>query len=679
MIRVEIDLKNFVVEPGASILEICELVGGKIPKFCYHQSLSVAGNCRMCLVEIINTLKPVASCALPILNNIRVLTNSPLIKKSRENVLELLLINHPLDCPICDQGGECDLQDLARKAGFDFSRYIFPKRVVEDKNMGLLIKTIMTRCIHCTRCVRFNSEISGNDFIGTLGRGVLTEIGPYISSSSYNSQISANVIDLCPVGALTSKPYSFKARPWELRTQESIDLTDGFSSPIYVSSKESEIVRIFPKVGAEVNERFISDKCRFYFDSNSRNRLLDPLVSANDEIDVESCLDIKNLKTLFLTNNNNDMNTLLAIKTFENFSLKKKTANIISNNISNSSIVKSNFYTNWINSSLYNLKDCNSLCFLISSDLNLESSILNTKIRNKKYTSNFLVFGFSGYFNTNFDLKILNISLTKFYAFLESKCLEISFFFLKFKTPLIIVSDNLFKRGSNFDSFYLFIKNIIGKVEIIKTQNTCNLEGSNFLNYSKSTSRTTNFIDNLVCVNLEESFALKKYFFKKIKTIIWLSTHNSEILTRSLNNNIFYFPIRTEFEESKAFINLEQKIQKTAKIVSPLNDLILSPKKIFFEIFNLDQSKKEYKLHINFYREMLRFSSLFSALNSIKFFFDLPSKSCYYKKRQFFFISSYPVKKFSEDSYLLNKMLKNSKILAQCSRVLREKCTNFGR
>ena len=237
MIRIEINSLAFIVSEKLSVLEACKYIGISIPRFCYHETLSVAGNCRMCLVEVANSPKPVASCALPVLNNMKIFTESPLTKKARENVLELLLLNHPLDCPICDQGGECDLQDQVKVFGGISSRFFFSKRIVEDKDLGFFIKTIMTRCIHCTRCVRFNSEIAGTETFGTLNRGGSTEIGNYNHFDSFNSELSGNVIELCPVGALTSKTYSFRARPWELRVLETIDLMDSFGSNVYVTCK----------------------------------------------------------------------------------------------------------------------------------------------------------------------------------------------------------------------------------------------------------------------------------------------------------------------------------------------------------------------------------------------------------------------------------------------------------
>jgi NADH-quinone oxidoreductase subunit G len=320
MIKMEIDYIEFFVDSNVSILEACESLGIDVPRFCYHQSLSVAGNCRMCLVELLGSPKPVASCALSVSNNMKIFIDSPLVKKARENVLEFLLLNHPLDCPICDQGGECDLQDQVRIFGIDSSRFFFNKRTVEDKNCGPVIKTIMTRCIHCTRCVRFNSEISQDEFFGTLNRGVKTEIGPYLEDKSNSSFLSGNVIDLCPVGALTSKQYSFKARPWELFTKETIDVTDGFGANIYVSTKESEILRIFPKLNKELNERFITDKTRFYFDSNKQNRILEPISKTSKKFfdeKIRDFLSLKKKKITILINNTLDLDGIFLVKCLE--------------------------------------------------------------------------------------------------------------------------------------------------------------------------------------------------------------------------------------------------------------------------------------------------------------------------------------------------------------------------
>ena len=259
-------------EKGMTVLQVCEQAGAEIPRFCYHERLSIAGNCRMCLVEVKpGPPKPAASCALPAGEGMEVFTDTPMVKKARNGVMEFLLINHPLDCPICDQGGECDLQDQAMAYGFDGSRFHENKRAVKDKEMGPLINTIMTRCIHCTRCVRFSTEIAGVEEMGLLNRGEAAEISTL--EKAVASELSANVIDLCPVGALTSKPYQFNARPWELKKTESIDVMDAVGSNIRVDARGNEVLRVLPRLNEDVNEEWISDKTRYACDGLRKRRL----------------------------------------------------------------------------------------------------------------------------------------------------------------------------------------------------------------------------------------------------------------------------------------------------------------------------------------------------------------------------------------------------------------------
>ena len=269
------------VEDGATVLHACEAADVEIPRFCYHDRLSIAGNCRMCLVDMERAPKPIASCAMPAGEGMVIRTDTDRVKKAREGVMEFLLINHPLDCPICDQGGECDLQDQAMGYGHDASRYDENKRAVEDKHMGPLISTTMTRCIHCTRCVRFATEIAGVPELGAIGRGENMEITTYLEKT-LASELSANVIDLCPVGALTSKPYAFAARPWELNKTESIDVMDALGSNIRVDARGAQVMRVLPRLNEEINEEWISDKTRYAVDGLRRQRLDRPYIRARD-------------------------------------------------------------------------------------------------------------------------------------------------------------------------------------------------------------------------------------------------------------------------------------------------------------------------------------------------------------------------------------------------------------
>jgi NADH-quinone oxidoreductase subunit G len=292
MTKVIIDGQELDVPPEYTLLQACELAGAEIPRFCYHERLSIAGNCRMCLIEVKGgPPKPVASCA----QNIRDLrpgpngeppqmfTKSPMVKKAREGVMEFLLVNHPLDCPICDQGGECDLQDQAMAYGADASRYQENKRAVEDKYIGPLVKTVMNRCIHCTRCIRFSQEVAGVPELGAIGRGEDMEITTYLEHAM-SSELQSNVVDLCPVGALTSKPYAFAARPWELGKTQSVDVMDAVGSSIRIDTRGREVMRILPRLNEDVNEEWISDKTRHIVDGLRTQRLDQPYIRAGGKL-----------------------------------------------------------------------------------------------------------------------------------------------------------------------------------------------------------------------------------------------------------------------------------------------------------------------------------------------------------------------------------------------------------
>lgn len=284
MPKLKIDGVEYEFEAGMSVIQVCDAVGVEIPRFCYHEKLEIAGNCRMCLVEAKpGPPKPQASCALPAADGQEIFTTTDMVKKAREGVMEMLLINHPLDCPICDQGGECDLQDQAMFYGSGSSRYTEHKRAVEDKYMGPLVKTQMTRCIHCTRCVRFAEDIAGVPEVGALYRGEHMQITTYLEQSM-TSELSANVIDLCPVGALTSKPYAFVARPWELKKTETIDVMDAVGSNIRVDSRGEAILRVMPRLNEEINEEWIADKTRYAIDGLKNQRLDVPYVRRNGKL-----------------------------------------------------------------------------------------------------------------------------------------------------------------------------------------------------------------------------------------------------------------------------------------------------------------------------------------------------------------------------------------------------------
>lgn len=290
MVRVIVDGTPVDVAPGSSALQACEAAGKEIPRFCYHERLSVAGNCRMCLVQVVRAPKPVASCGFPVSEGMEILTDTDVVRRARRAVMEFLLINHPLDCPICDQGGECDLQDQAYGYGTGISRYQEDKRAVTDKNLGPLVKTVMTRCIQCTRCVRFSTEVAGTPELGMVSRGENAEITTYVEKA-LTSELSGNLIDICPVGALTAKPSAFHARSWEYKKTDSIDVMDAVGTNIQVQARGGEVMRIVPRVNDEVNEEWLSDKGRFSVDGLKRRRLDRPWVRVHGKLHPASWQD----------------------------------------------------------------------------------------------------------------------------------------------------------------------------------------------------------------------------------------------------------------------------------------------------------------------------------------------------------------------------------------------------
>ncbi|HKJ21597.1 MAG TPA: NADH-quinone oxidoreductase subunit NuoG, partial [Gammaproteobacteria bacterium] len=317
MVKIEIDGQSIHAPDGAMIIEVADEAGIPIPRFCYHKHLSIAANCRMCLVEVEKVKKPVPACATPVTEGMRVFTKTPTAVDAQRGTMEFLLINHPLDCPICDQGGECDLQELSIGYGSDISRYQDNKRVVNDKNLGPLISTDMTRCIHCTRCVRFGQEVAGLMELGATGRGEHMEIGTYVERAMV-SEVSGNVIDLCPVGALTSKPYRYTARPWELVTLDSVASHDCLGSNIQVQVREGEVMRVLPKENDDINLTWLSDRDRFgYQGLHSDDRVTVPLVKREgrwQQADWESALEfaVDGLKSVITRGGGDQLGTLVS-------------------------------------------------------------------------------------------------------------------------------------------------------------------------------------------------------------------------------------------------------------------------------------------------------------------------------------------------------------------------------
>ena len=393
MPKLTIDEVEFEVPDGITVLQACEIASKEVPRFCYHERLSVAGNCRMCLVEMERSPKPIASCAMPVGEGMVIRTNSPLVKKAREGVMEFLLINHPLDCPICDQGGECDLQDQAMAYGKGLSRFQENKRAVVDKDIGPLVKTEMTRCIHCTRCIRFATEIAGVEELGALGRGEGMEVATYVEQA-LTSELSANIIDLCPVGALTSKPYAYSARSWELTRTETIDVMDAVGSNIRVDTYGWEVKRILPRINEDINEEWISDKTRYACDGLLNQRLDTPFIKNNKIFNKASWKEVYDLIKKKIKSTESDkicgisgdlvnMETLYIFKEFFNKSLNSKNIESRTNHVYLNTEKRENYL---FNSTINGIEESDFI-FLIGTNPRFEATILNARIR-KSYLKN---------------------------------------------------------------------------------------------------------------------------------------------------------------------------------------------------------------------------------------------------------------------------------------------------
>lgn len=673
MISIKINDLKFLVKPGISILEACKYVGITIPRFCYHETLSIAGNCRMCLVELEGLEKPVASCLTEISEGTSVYTDSIFVKKARENVVETLLLNHPLDCPICDQAGECDLQDQTKSFGSDYSRFFFNKRGVEDKDCGPLIKTIMTRCIHCTRCVRFGSEIAGIDFLGTLNRGTSTEIGSYVSKF-FDSEISGNVVDLCPVGALTSKPYGFKARPWELRVTETIDSTDSTCSNIYVNFKESEIFRILPKSNENLNEHIISDKSRFSYDANNSNRIknLFEFKNKKDRFKTINWTYFFDKTDLMLKNNNEKFNIAFNEDIgFENIEFLKKISRSNKNvnvNSLKSFVENKNFHSYGLTDKISSIDNCNSIGFIFSLNPKLECAVINTRLRTKYRNSLLSLVSLNQSFSYNIPTRFINLNLSKSMKIFEGKFNYLSKIFIDSESPLVFISDSFSKRGLNSIENINFLKKNFETIKIIKVSESSNTESLYFSNIKSIVKKNNKDLSNILCVNLDDTYDFRKKFLEFKNNIIWLNSHGSNFASKVK----IIVPILSEFEDERILLNLEQRPQKTSQVFSSFFDS-RSVRKILHSIFekNINGLENNILTHSEFLNEIIENPTLFDNINkNFSALFYINNKTINY-------LYKYPTKSNIEDFYCSNKTTKNSKVMQQSSQYLRKLSSNF--
>ena len=569
MVTIFINGIQINVNKNMTVLQACNTVQIEIPKFCFQKNLHIAGNCRMCLVEIENSPKPVASCAMPVMNNMKIFTNTPLIQKARESVLEFLLINHPLDCPICDQASECDLQDQTLIYGSDKSRFFLKKRVVEDKYCGPFIKTIMTRCIHCTRCVRFANEICNIDNLGTTGRGNQTEINFYFQNIFY-SEFSGNLIDLCPVGALTSKPFTFKARSWELKKKEGIDILDAIGSNINIDIFNNEIVRILPKTNFNINKEWISNKTRFFFDSLKYQRIEYPLIKTKNEFHKISWIQAFNiLNKKLITIDSSKVKAIVGnLVDLESLFLFKKNlaklgiSNIISEKLNSNFLNKINGDLTehfLLNTTIKSIND-SDLCLIINSNIQKENSILNIHLINKLKKGNFTLACIGNKIDTIYPIINLGININIFIQILLGKhrfCKQLK----KAKNPLILFGENIINLESYF-TLFLRAKNL-------------SFFRNNRINFVNASTSLIHF--------LEITFPLVNKRYIKPELFYLYNTNLNKKLKINKNNFIIYqghhftsdaqkanliLPGLTFLEKKGTYINLEGYIQKNQKILN---------------------------------------------------------------------------------------------------------------
>ena len=585
MPKIIIDNKEIEFETGMTVMQACELADVEIPRFCYHDKLSIAGNCRMCLVEMEKAPKPIASCAMPAGEGMIIKTNTDLVKKARKGVMEFLLINHPLDCPICDQGGECDLQDQALHYGFDKSRYAENKRAVENKHMGPLVSTIMTRCIHCTRCVRFSTEVAGVDDLGLLGRGENAEITTYLEKT-IESELSGNVIDLCPVGALTSKPYAFQSRPWELKKTETIDVFDAMGSSIRVDTVGKNVLRVLPRLNDEVNEEWISDKSRFAIDGLSKQRLDKPYIRKKNLLEatnwntalnlIVSQLKIRDMKnSLALSGKFSDIETLYSAKAF----LNSIGSNLYDSRFDNAQFITDNRNSYLFNSSIQEVDNADAI-LLVGCNPRWEAAVLNSRIR-KAYINNDCKIGLIGpsvdltykYTHLSNDISYLNKILKNESDF--SKVLEDA------KKPLIIVGtsainheegEDVVKTCSEISSFFnisnehfnglnILQQNIsrVGALDIGFYNNKFDKNWISKIRQEISSNKPVVFLLGLDDIDLS---ILKDSFVVYIGHHGDTGAHIADVILPSPA-----FP-----EKSSTFVNMEGRVLQTTKCYQPIGE-----------------------------------------------------------------------------------------------------------
>jgi len=583
MPKITINGKEIEFEKGMTVLQACELADIEIPRFCYHEKLSIAGNCRMCLVEMEKSPKPIASCAIPATEGMIIKTNTKFVEKARQGIMEFLLANHPLDCPVCDQGGECDLQDQSLYYGVDKSRFTENKREVRDKYMGPLIKTQMTRCIHCTRCVRFATEVAGVPEIGAIGRGEDMEITTYLEKSM-ESELSANVIDLCPVGALTSKPYAFEARPWELKKTESIDVMDAVGSNIRVDTYGWEVKRILPRLNNEINEEWISDKTRYACDGLLKQRLDVPYIKKNNKL-VKSSWDeainlvsdkIKSTEPKKIGGHVGDTVSIEEIYAFKSFLSSLK--------VQNYDFREKKFYINpdnkinyIFNSTIQGIEE-SDLILLVGCNPRHEATMVNARIRKAFKQGNTTIYSIGDPGELTYNYEVVGNSVEDIRNIFNGQNV-FSKKLLSAKAPIIIIGESALELNSGKYIFEETKAFLIKNKFITKNWNALNILSQNastvgaidlkFLNYDENNNFP--FFDKLEKNQFELLYLFSSdniQINKKNEFIVYQGSHGD----RGAEIADVILPSPAYTEQNGLYVNLEGRVQQCRKASYPTGE-----------------------------------------------------------------------------------------------------------
>ncbi len=626
MLKLKVNDIEVEVEDGLTVLQACELAGAEIPRFCYHEKLSIAGNCRMCLVELEKSPKPIASCAMPAADGMIIKTNTEKVEKSRKGVMEFLLANHPLDCPVCDQGGECDLQDQSMFYGIDKSRFKENKRNVPEKYMGPLIKTQMTRCIHCTRCIRFATEVAGVPELGAIGRGEDMQITTYLEKAM-ESELSANVIDLCPVGALTSKPYVFEARPWELKKTETIDVMDAVGSNIRVDTYGWEVKRVLPRINEEINEEWISDKTRYACDGLKNQRLDVPYFKTKNKFEKiswkESYLKIfdkisntPSEKIAGITGDMTNMESLFAIKEFFEKTIKSKNLDSRSDNFYVNSKNRSNYI---FNSKITGIEEAD-LIILIGTNPRYEATILNSRIRKAHLNNNIDIFSLGNVGELTYPYTEFENS-TKIINEIVNDEHKLSDLIKQSKKPIIVLGQSLLKMKSAPYVFEELKKYLLANKKISNQWNALNILSNNAstvgaydLGIFSSNNGNNNTLEKIKNNEFDIIFLFGQEnlkFKKKNEFIIYLGSHGD----RGAEMADIILPSAAYTEQDGYFTNLEGRMQKAYNASYPPGEA-----KEDWQIINeLAASLKRKNLYTN-KEELINVMKNYLKLNKDKIF-----------------------------------------------------------